>query len=490
MSSSPTSSTICALATPSGGALGIVRVSGPEAIALTARIFRPASTQLTSLTDASAGTATFGRIISPGTSEVVDEVMVSIARAPRSYTGEDTAEISCHGSAYIMATILHLLQAEGCRLAEPGEYTKRAFLNGKLDLAQAEAVADLIASRAAADHRMAMHQLRGDVSHALHDLRERLTHLTALLELELDFSDHDDLEFASRTQLLDVTRETSARLSALCSTFRLGNALRQGVPLALVGEANAGKSTLLNALIGDDRALVSDIAGTTRDTVEASLTLADGTLLRLVDTAGLRTTTDRVEQMGIERSLREINRAEILLWIIDSTDFETQCARYLRQRQESEISADAYTIIVASKADLLPPHAREDLTRRLTALADTTNSAASPTPHRTSALVLSAHDPADVQRLTEAISRAVAELHHTADAASDVIVSNARHYECLTLALEALRRVEAGLASDSLPADLLAQDLREALHHLGEITGEVTTDDVLQTIFSKFCIGK
>ncbi len=235
----------------------------------------------------------------------------------------------------------------------------------------------------------------------------------------------------------------------------------------------AGFSVLLNTLIGDDRALVSDITGTTRDTIEASPTLADGTLLRLVDTAGLRNTTDRVEQM-----------------VIDSTDFEAQYARFLRLRQDTAAPADAYTLIVASKADFLTPEAREDLTRRLAALTDTTDSVVPPTPRRTSALVLSAHDPADVQRLTESISRAVAELHHTADAASDVIVSNARHYECLTLTLEALRRVEAGLASDSLPADLLAQDLREALHHLGEITGEVTTDEVLQTIFSKFCIGK
>ncbi len=487
---SSTSSTICALATPAGGALGIIRVSGPEAITLTGRIFRPASAKLKSLSKATASTTHFGRITTPSTGEIIDEVMVTIARAPHSYTGEDTAEITCHGSAYIMSTILTLLQAEGCRLAEPGEYTKRAFLNGKLDLTQAEAVADLIASRAAADHRLAMQQLRGGVSQSLKELRKRLTNLAALLELELDFSEHEDLEFASRPQLLAVTHEATDRLSELCATFRLGNALRRGIPLALVGEANAGKSTLLNALIGDDRALVSDIAGTTRDTVEATLTLADGTLLRLVDTAGLRTTTDRIEQMGIERSLREIERAEILLWVIDATNFEAQYNRLVSQTHSSSSLAETTTIIVANKSDLLTAEERAALSQHLATFSANLDPAHPAVASKRTGLLISAYLPEDIQRLKQTISNAVSGLRAAADKTSDVIVSNARHHECLSLALAALQRVEAGLSCDNLPVDLLAQDLREALTHLGEVTGEVTTSDVLKTIFSKFCIGK
>ena len=313
--------TICAIATPSGGALGIVRVSGPQAISATSEIFKPKGSM--PLDQRHGGTITFGNIINPDTDELIEEVLISLFRSPHSYTGEDSCEISCHGSEYILAQIVRLLLAQGCRMARPGEYTERAFLNGKMDLSQAEAVADLIASTTEANHRMAMQQMRGGFSKELAQLRDQLLHITSLLELELDFSDHEDLEFASRTELRDLAHEIHDHISALCQSFRLGNALKRGIPVAIVGETNAGKSTLLNALVGEERALVSEVRGTTRDTIEETINVS-GILVRFIDTAGIRNTTDKVERMGIDRTFAKISEADIVLWLVDLTQYQTQ----------------------------------------------------------------------------------------------------------------------------------------------------------------------
>ena len=306
--------TICAIATSQGGALGVIRLSGPQAIAITSTLFRPHQKEV-ELEKQKAYTITFGRIMDG--EETIDEVLVSLFRAPRSYTGEESVEISCHGSAYILQRVLQLLIASGARLAQPGEFTQRAFLNGKMDLSQAEAVADLIASTNAATHRMALSQLRGGFSQELNRLRDQLLHFTSLIELELDFSDHEELEFADRSELQQLATKIEDTLSRLAHSFHVGNALKSGIPVAIIGETNAGKSTLLNALVGEERAIVSDIHGTTRDVIEDTVNLR-GITFRFIDTAGIRQTTDTIENIGIERTFQKINQAEIVLWMIDS----------------------------------------------------------------------------------------------------------------------------------------------------------------------------
>ena len=315
-----TEDTICAIATAQGGAIGTIRVSGPEAITLTDRIFKPVSGK--PLAERAPYTLTFGHILTPE-GEIIDEVLVSLFRAPHSYTGQDSTEISCHGSSYILQQVMQLLIRQGCRAAGPGEYTQRAFLNGKMDLSQAEAVADLIASTSAATHRMAMNQMRGGFSRELAVLRDKLLHLTSLMELELDFSDHEELEFADRSELEDIARQIEQVIHHLVDTFSVGNALKNGVPVAIVGETNAGKSTLLNALLNEERAIVSDIHGTTRDVIEDTMNLG-GITFRFIDTAGIRETTDTIESLGIERSFQKLDQADIVLWVIDSTCAEEQ----------------------------------------------------------------------------------------------------------------------------------------------------------------------
>lgn len=461
--------TICAIATAPGGAIGIVRISGEKAITIASSIFKPAKGP--ALTERKTHTLTYGNIIDPE-GNVVDEVLVSIMRAPHSYTGEDCVEISCHASSYILAQVMQLLIQAGCQTARPGEFTQRAFLNGKMDLSQAEAVADLIASTTAANHRMAMHQLKGGFSKELHELRERLLHLTSLMELELDFSDHEDLEFADRTELLALASQTESHIGRLCQSFKLGNALKRGLPVAIIGETNAGKSTLLNALLGEERALVSDIHGTTRDTVEECINM-DGTLIRFIDTAGIRHTSDVVEQMGIRRTFTKMDEAEVVIWMVDATQAEAQFAA-LAPDIAPHI-ADKQLVIVLNKADLLPHPSLEQFRT------------ASPFPEALM-LLISAQSTEGVDRLRHILSQTISSLT-ACHSPEDTIVSNARHYEALTQARTALLRVIDGLHS-GLSGDFISQDLRECLHYLGSIIGEISSNDVLHNIFQHFCVGK
>lgn len=498
-------STICAIATPAGGAISVVRVSGPEAINATARIFVPAGTR--SITEKQGGTLTFGRIVDPVNGETVDEVLVSLFRTPHSYTGEDCTEISCHGSSYIQTRVVQLLIAQGCVMAQPGEYTQRAFLNGKMDLSQAEAVADLIASTTAANHRMAMQQMRGGFSKRLKDLREQLLKLTSLMELELDFSDHEDLEFASRTELYDLAQNVRAQIDRLCRSFSLGNALKRGFPVAIVGETNAGKSTLLNALVGEQRALVSHIHGTTRDTVEETIMLGD-TLIRFIDTAGIRATDDAVEQMGIERTYEKIDEADIVIWMLDATN---ALAQY-RALKDKVLRPDKHYLIVLNKTDLISDKELQDIQAQLRSEIESVSQAETGNNDNDTAnglagkasrtvkeadsvtasvklLGISAHEESHIEYLTHALEQTLSTLRGTVGNEADVIVSNARHYEALNHAGLSLDCVIEGLRSD-LSGDFISQDLRECLYYLGSIIGEIPVESVLHSIFKNFCVGK
>ena len=462
-----TQDTICAIATAPGGAIGIIRVSGPEAISITDCIFTPATG--TPLVERPPYTLTFGHIYADN-GEVVDEVLVSLFRAPHSYTGEDSVEISCHGSSYILQQVMQLLVTHGCHTAGPGEYTQRAFLNGKMDLSQAEAVADLIASTTAATHRMAMNQMRGGFSRELSTLRDKLLHLTSLMELELDFSDHEELEFADRSELETIASQIAEIIARLADTFSLGNALKSGVPVAIVGETNAGKSTLLNALLNEERAIVSDIHGTTRDAIEDIMNL-EGITFRFIDTAGIRDTRDTIESLGIERTFHKLGQADIVLWVIDATcaaEQYSQLAAKILPRCESK-----HLAIVLNKTDLAPaspsPASFQDL------------------PEGTPIIPLCAKQKEGLAVLQKQLINftTLPDL-----SPNDVVVSNIRHYQALTRALESIRRVQDGL-STGLSSDFISQDLRECLHHLGEIVGgTIEADEILENIFKHFCIGK
>ena len=456
--------TICAIATAQGGAIGIIRLSGPCAIAITSTLFRPHQSDV-KLADRKAYTLTFGRLMDG--EKIIDEVLVSLFRAPHSYTGEESVEISCHGSAYILQRVLQLLISSGARLAHPGEFTQRAFLNGKMDLSQAEAVADLIASTSAASHRLAMNQMRGEFSHELSLLRERLLHFTSLIELELDFSDHEELEFANRDDLKQLAQEIESKLSRLVHSFRTGNALKNGVPVAIVGETNVGKSTLLNTLVGDERAIVSDIHGTTRDVIEDCITLG-GVLFRFIDTAGIRSTNDTIESIGIARTFKKIEQAEIVLWMIDSTCAEEQINQL--SSQILPLCKEKQLLILFNKADLVPA----------------TSLTTIPLPTGTKSLNISAKSHQGISELEQWLLEA-AQLPQLSQ--EDVIVSNVRHYEALQFALASIRRVSQGLA-DNLSGDFISQDIRECIFHLSDIVGEVTSNEILNNIFKHFCIGK
>lgn len=460
--------TICAIATARGGAIGIIRVSGNGAITAVDRIFCPAAKNGLPLARRKAYTIAYGSIMGRN-GENVDDVLASIFRAPHSYTGEDSIEISCHGSAYILQEVMRLLIDNGCRAAGPGEFTRRALLNGKMDLSQAEAVADLIASSTKATHRIAMNQMRGAFSRELSVLRDKLLRLTSLMELELDFSDHEELEFADRTELHDTAQQIEAVISRLASSFSLGNAIKNGVPVAIVGETNAGKSTLLNALLGEDRAIVSDVHGTTRDVIEDTIDI-DGTTFRFIDTAGIRDTADTVERLGIDRTFKKIEQASIVLWVIDSTETGQQISQLSEKLLPMCVGKNL--VLVLNKCDLQPA-------------APLTNLMGLPQSVKT--VSLSAKQKRGLDKLKTLLTE-TAQIPDISQ--NDIIVTNIRHYEALTNALAAIRRVCQGL-TDGLPTDLISQDLRECLHHLAEITGgEITSEETLQNIFKHFCIGK
>lgn len=446
--------TISALATPAGGAIAVIRLSGNHAIEIAQSIFSR------DLSQAKGGTLHYGEV-KDEQGATVDDVVVSAYKAPHSYTGEDSVEISCHGSRYIIQRILVLLQAHGARQAEPGEYTKRAFLNGKMDLSQAEAVADLIASTNAAQHRLAMSQLKGGFSKELATLRERLLRMTSLLELELDFSDHEDLEFADRSELNALAREIDDRIVSLAKSFQAGKVLKAGIPVAIVGKTNVGKSTLLNALLGEERAIVSDIDGTTRDTIEDTTTI-DGILFRFIDTAGLRKTTDKIENIGIARALSAAEKAYVVLWVIDRQPTEEEI------KDIQALSAGKHLFAVFNKADL--PHESPVL------------------PSSIPCMEISAKDGQGVAALEKVISTGL-DLPELSS--EDVIVTNARHHADLMHAHEDLQRVIAGMSS-GLSSDLLAEDLRLVIDDLADITGQdrITPQETLNNIFSHFCVGK
>ena len=457
--------TICAIATAQGGAIGCIRVSGPEAIEITSCIFTPAATNR-ELGDSKPYTLTFGRIYDG--SEVIDEVLVSLFRAPHSYTGENSTEITCHGSAYILQKVLQLLIKNGCRMAAPGEYTQRAFLNGKMDLSQAEAVADLIASSSAATHRLAMSQMRGGFSKELATLRDQLLHFTSLIELELDFSDHEELEFADRSELCQLANNIEKVIARLVNSFNVGNAIKNGVPVAIIGETNAGKSTLLNVLLNEDKAIVSDIHGTTRDIIEDTVNIG-GITFRFIDTAGIRETSDTIESLGIERTFQKLDQAEIVLWMIDATNAQaqiTQLAGQLLPRCERK-----QLILVYNKADLVD---------------NIQNSIPDNFPDNVQSITLSAKKREHIEELQRML---ITSAHLPTITQNDVIVTNVRHYEALNNALEAIHRVQEGL-TNNISGDFISQDIRDCIFHLSDIAGEVTNDMVLQNILQHFCIGK
>lgn len=462
--------TICAIATAPGGAIGLIRVSGPDAIDIVDQIFTTKTN--INLNHRKANTITFGYIKSDNAT-ILDEVLVSLFKAPHSYTGEDSIEISCHGSRYIMQQIIQLLIAHGCRAATPGEYTKRAFLNQKIDLCQAEAVADLIAANSAATHRMAMNQIRGGVSHELSVLRDKLLHLTSLLELELDFSDHEELEFADRSELKSLSHHIQSKMKQLADSFSTGNALKNGVPVAIAGETNAGKSTLLNTLLNEDKAIVSDIHGTTRDTIEDT-TVIDGITFRFIDTAGIRRTNDVIEAMGIERSYKAIDQARIVILLSDITREEEDLRNFYSNIKSHLAHKDV--ILAMNKQD----NADNTTKATIPQFIDQTSA------NSWNAITISAKMGRNIDSLRSLLIN-LAGISNIAN--NDVILTNIRHYEALTRALDAINRVIYGLDLN-LSADLIAQDLRDCIYHLNDILGEVTTDEVLSNIFKHFCIGK
>ncbi|MBP8623036.1 tRNA uridine-5-carboxymethylaminomethyl(34) synthesis GTPase MnmE [Bacteroides sp.] len=464
--------TICAIATAQGGAIGTIRISGSQAITITNRIFAPARTGK-QLIDQKAYTLTFGRIYDE--TELVDEVLVSLFRAPHSYTGEESVEITCHGSYYILQQVMQLLIRNGCRMAQPGEFTQRAFLNGKMDLSQAEAVADLIASSSAATHRLAMSQMRGGFSKELTDLREKLLNFTSMIELELDFSE-EDVEFADREALRHLADGIESVISRLVQSFSVGNAIKNGVPVAIIGETNAGKSTLLNVLLNEEKAIVSDIHGTTRDVIEDTINIG-GITFRFIDTAGIRETEDQIETLGIERTFQKLDQAEIVIWMLDAADGASQIAQLsdkILPRCEGK-----HLLLVFNKADLVAPTERVLPSPLFANFSDFPE-------ERVNALFISAKQRQHTEELQQLL---VSAAHLPTITQNDVIVTNVRHYEALTHALEAIQRVQQGLAVN-ISGDFLSQDIRECIFHISDIAGEVTNDMVLQNIFLHFCIGK
>ena len=471
---------ICALATPAGGAIGIIRLSGSEAIRLTDKVFVSVSGK--QLSAAKPNTLHYGEIKDKD-GHTIDDVLVSVFRAPHSYTGEDSTEISCHGSRYILQQVLQRLIEVGCRQAEPGEYTRRAYMNGKMDLSQAEAVADLIASTNKATHQMALSQLKGHFSSELTLLREKLLKMTSLLELELDFSDHEELEFADRSELRALASEIEKKITTLAHSFETGNALKQGVPVVIVGKTNVGKSTLLNRLLHEEKAIVSNIHGTTRDVIEDT-TLIDGITFRFIDTAGIRKTDDVVENIGIERTYQKMEEVKIVIWLLDAQPTEAEIAEMKEKNQGKkllmvfnkidEISFDK--AVLSSEKSVLSSE-KESQTSSSISLSD----------ENVSILNISARTGENVSDLEQALVKA-ADIPEITE--NDVIVTSARHYEALLRSNESLSRVLESMDM-GMSGDIIAEDLKMVLEELGEITGgQISSQETLNNIFKHFCIGK
>lgn len=464
--------TICAISTPPGkGAIAVIRCSGPDAFFICDKIAR-LSAGKGSISAQPPNTVHFSTIVDGN--EIIDQVVVTLFKGPHSYSGEDTVEISCHGSPYIQKKILELLVKSGARMANAGEFTMRAFLNGKLDLTQVEAIADLIASGSQAAHRVAMNQMRGGFTREIKKLREKLLHFTTLIELELDFSE-EDVEFADRKELKELITEISGVLGNLSDSFVLGNVIKQGIPVAIVGKTNAGKSTLLNLLLKEEKAIVSDIAGTTRDSIEDLISIR-GVHFRLIDTAGLRHTEDEIEKLGIRRTWQKVDQASIIIQVIDPSSDPAELNQLSEQLPESYGNGSKKRIVVLNKTDKVSNDQLDNLLVNFKKLL----------PSGDLLIPMSAKKGTNLNLLEQAL------LDITTTSIvdeNDVIITNVRHFEALEKALEAMLRVKNGL-STGLPGDLLAQDIRETLHYLGEITGEITNDEILGNIFKNFCIGK
>lgn len=457
--------TICALATAAGmGAIAVIRLSGPEAISIADRFFVSVH-QGKQLATQKTHTLHYGSLKEEG--RLFDEVVISLFRGPNSYTGEDVVEISCHGSVYIQNQILQLLLRSGARMANPGEFTFRAFMNGRMDLSQAEAVADVIASDSEKSHQLALNQMRGGFSQEIAALRDQLIKFASLIELELDFST-EDVEFADRDQLDTLMNKLKSVLRRLCDSFAIGNVIKNGIPVAIAGEPNVGKSTLLNALLNEERAIVSEIAGTTRDTIEDEM-IIDGIRFRFIDTAGIRETTDTIESLGIEKTFEKISVAKVVLFLFDVRSADPKIMAAELDKLKERLTENQLLVVVANKIDGLE---LQELQNKYNALGDL--------------LFISAKQKENIQELR---TQLLSFVNTGALSGNDTMVSNSRHYEALNKSLEAILKVQDALGM-GLSGDLLAMDIRQALDYLGEITGEITTDDLLDSIFRDFCIGK